>query len=237
MVWLPRNLPEPGRSSLSGPVMQTTVSPGADPAGPLIPPGGNVTAPIGCTPKPGTGRLAAAKTQFKATRNPRLLRQRVNAESRRLVLQGQLDPATREGPGHSDDGPTWGTASSQVVNGSVPVVLEGSGPRPQVHARYIGGTREVHRVADTRVPHRPASRGPVASSPTRKTVRLFMRDHPGPDECCEVLAEGAGHQELQILGADGTAGHGELGFLVVLRPWHWARVSAERHFLALRRGQ
>src|SRR6266571_2249647 len=40
-----------------------------------------------------------------------------------LVLQGQLDPATREGPGHSDDGPTWGTASSQVVNGSVPVVL------------------------------------------------------------------------------------------------------------------
>ena len=27
--------------------------------------------------------------------------------------------------------------------------LGGSGSRPQVHARYIGGTREVHRVADT----------------------------------------------------------------------------------------
>src|SRR5260221_13307743 len=76
----------------------------------------------------------------------------------------------------------------------------------EVHARYIA-------VADTRVPHGPASCGPVASSPTRKTVRLSMRDHPGPYECCEVLGRGrAGHQELQILGADGTAGHGEQGF-------------------------
>lgn len=49
---------------------------------------------------------------------------------RGLVLQGQLDPAAREGPGHSDDQPTWDTASSQVVNGSVPVVLE---------ARYYDG--------------------------------------------------------------------------------------------------
>src|SRR5260370_946203 len=37
----------------------------------------------------------------------------------------------------------------------------------------------------------PPTHGPVASSPTRKTVRLSMRDHPGPDECCKVLAEGA----------------------------------------------
>jgi hypothetical protein len=72
--------------------------------------------------------------------------------------------------------------------------LEDLVPRPRVHARYIGGIREVHRVADTRVPHRPASHGPVASSPTRNTVPPSMRTHPRPDERCKALGRGrAGH--------------------------------------------
>jgi hypothetical protein len=40
-----------------------------------------------------------------------------------LVLQGQLGPVAREGPGHGGDWPTVGTASSQVADGCVPVVL------------------------------------------------------------------------------------------------------------------
>src|SRR5712691_8201376 len=50
MVWLPRNLPEPGRSSLSGPVMLTAAS-GAVPAGFLKPAGSHGHAhPKGARP-------------------------------------------------------------------------------------------------------------------------------------------------------------------------------------------
>src|SRR6266566_5880657 len=51
-----------------------------------------------------------------------------------LVLHGQMDPAAREGPGHSDDRPTGDTASSQVMNRSVPVVLAATGPGGSVIA-------------------------------------------------------------------------------------------------------
>ena len=43
--------------------------------------------PIGCTPTPGIGRPAAAKSQFNAERKPRLPGQRVNTESRRSVTR------------------------------------------------------------------------------------------------------------------------------------------------------
>jgi hypothetical protein len=86
--------------------------------------------------------------------------------------------------------------------------LEGSGSRPQVHARYIAGRREVHPAAGTRVPHRPASRSRCGLS-DRKTVRPSMRDHPGPDDCCRVVGRGRAGVSSCRFGADGTAGRGE----------------------------
>jgi len=121
--------------------------------------------------------------------------------------------------------------------------LDGSGPGPQVYARYIGGTCEVHPVADTRVPHRSAQLGTV----------LLLALRPGRRCVCPCAITGgrmsAGRFSPRARRASGVAGsrcgwhgraRGALGF-----SWFpgrgigasGARVSGERHFLALRRGQ
>ncbi len=112
----------------------------------------------------------------------------------------------------------------------------------QVHARSLAGTCQVHPAAGAGELRRQASRGSAARSPTPEAARrstlgtgrrlgrscdvLRRATRPDASSSCRFSARMARQ-----------AGHGELGFLVVLRPWHWARVSGERHFLALRRGQ
>jgi hypothetical protein len=101
-----------------------------------------------------------------------------SARSARLVCRA----------GHGVDSETTPTDGITQRDIYTIVQLEDSHPRTQVHATSIGGTREVHRVADTPVPHRSASRGSAVRSPARKTVRLSMRAiGQGPDECCGVL--------------------------------------------------
>ena len=58
----------------------------------------------------------------------------IQESSQRLVLQGQLDTAAREGPGHAGDRSISGVASPQVVDGCVPVA---PGPADHQHAGLI----------------------------------------------------------------------------------------------------
>jgi len=116
----------------------------------------------------------------------------------------------------------------------------------QVHARSTGRYTPGTWAAGTQVPNRPASvpdrsasRGSAGSLTDCGPRCACPRGATGgPDECCYLPAKRPRRARSHVgFGADGTAGHGELGFLVVPGPWHWARVSGERHFLALRCGQ
>jgi len=88
-------------------------------------------------------------------------------------------PGVPSRPQHQlQSGPTDGITQRDICRIAQ---LEGSGPRPQVHARYIGGTREVHRVADTRVTAQTSFARfyrPLTIRPGRR-ARLPMHESPG----------------------------------------------------------